>query len=361
MFYKSQKPVLGFDDRVLVFVGIVLNTHTVMAIYYTSAFFKVPLSTYLVRWSGEFLAITALWLVIRWLYLILLKRSPGLKNQKKRFVIIPLLLIPYFLIAFFYIYQIQPFFNWQIAEFPEPLVAVRIITGIIIFFVDIGVYEALHLFVELKDTRLKKERLLKEKLSAELMVFKNQMDPHFLFNSLTTILHLIDTDSEKAKKYVYKLSEVYKGLQRNTNRNLIELKEEIYNTKVYSELVNERFGNNLKVDFEINCEYQKRMIVPFSLQVAVENAIKHNVISNKKPLAIHVFIDNEYLIVENSLQLKRQDKNVEGLGLKNISEQYKLLSDKSIIIEENQNTFALKLPLLLGSKIRKRRKVLANQ
>lgn len=360
MIFKNQKPILGFDDRILVFVGIVLNTHTVMAIYYTSAFFKVPFSTYFVRWSGEFLAITALWLVIRSLYLILIKRSPGLKNQKKRFAIIPVLLIPYFFISIFYIYQIQPFFDWHLTEFPEPLVAVRIITGIVIFFVDIGVYEALHLFVELKDTRLKKERLQKEKLSAELMVFKNQMDPHFLFNCLTTLLHLIDTDSEKAKKYVYKLSEVYKGLMQNNNQNLIELKEEIYNTKVYSELQNERFGNNLNVDFKVGAEHLKRMIVPFSLQVGVENAIKHNIVSNKMPLAIQVFVDNDYILVENSLQLKRQTKKIKGVGLKNISEQYNLLSNKSIIIEENQSTFVLKLPLL-GGKISKQAKGFIDQ
>ncbi|NKI33156.1 sensor histidine kinase [Croceivirga thetidis] len=360
MLFKNQKPILGFDDRLLVIIGVLLNTHTVMAIYYTSAFFTIPFKPYITRWFGEFLVVLALWLVIRWLYLVLLKKSPGLKNQKKRFLIIPLLLIPYFIISFFYIYLVQPYFSWEYEQFTEPLVAVQIITGIITFFVDIGVYEGLHLFVELKDTHIKEEKLLKEKSSAELMVFKNQMDPHFLFNSLTTILHLIDTDSERAKKYVYKLSEVYKGLLQNNSQNLIELKEEIYSTKVYSELVNERFGNNLNVDFEVSKEDLKRMIVPFSLQVAVENAIKHNVISNKKPLTIRVFTDNEYLIVENSLQLKKLDKNQEGFGLKNISEQYKLLSDKAIIVEENQNTFVLKLPLL-GTKTKKRRKVLANR
>lgn len=346
MIFKNPKPILGFDDRILVLLGIFLNTHTVMAIYYTSAFFKVPFKIYIGRWSGELLAVVVLWLVIRWLYLKLLKKSPGLKNQRKRFFIIPLLLIPYFLIALFWIYNVQPFFDWNIEEFPEPLVPVRIITGMVMFFVDIGVYEALHLLIELKDSRIKEEKLRKEKITAEMMILKNQMDPHFLFNSLNALLYLIDTDTEKAKAYVYKLSQVYQTLMKNNDLSFVTIKEEIENTKIYAELLNERFSENLKIDFKIGKEHHEKLIVPFSLQIGVENAIKHNVISNKRPLNIQIFADNDYIFVENDLQLKTQDSKSDGVGLKNIAERYQILSDKEIIIEESKDCFILKLPLL---------------
>lgn len=346
MIFKNPKSILGFDDRVLVFIGILLNTHTVMAIYYTSAFFKVPFNTYIFRWSGEFLAITVLWLVIRWLYLILLKKYPGLKNQRKRFLIIPFFLIPYFLISIFYIYEVQPYFDWNLTAFPEPLVAVRIVTGIIIFFVDIGFYEGLHLFVELKDTKLKEEQLLKEKITSEMLVLKHQMDPHFLFNGMTTLLHLIDTDTQKAKNYVLKLSQIYNRLLQSKDQNLIPLKQEIDNTKVYSEVLRERFGKNLQVNFAVDEKHQGNTIVPFSLQMGVENAVKHNIISNKMPLKIQVLVDNDYLLIRNSLQLKRQIKKVNGYGLKNIADRYVLLSDKEVITEQDERSFVLKLPLL---------------
>lgn len=352
MIFNSPKSILGFDDRLLALIGVALNTHTVMAIYYTSAFFKVPFGIYIVRWSGELLAVSALWFVIRWLYLILLKKYPGLKNQKKRFLIIPFFLIPYFLISIFYIYEIQPYFDWNLEEFPEPLVAVRIITGIVIFFVDIGVYEAMHLFVELKDSRIKQERLRKEKLTAELMMLKNQLNPHFLFNSLTTLLYLIDTNSEKAKDFVHKLSTIYKDILRDSDENLITLDKEIQNISVYSDLLMERYSKNLNIAIDVGAEHLNKLIVPFSLQIGVENAVKHNVLTNKRPLDINVSADNDYIFIENPLQLKKKGAQPNGVGLKNIVERYKVLSIREVIVEENEDSFLLKIPLIdAGHKV----------
>ncbi|MEO0573798.1 MAG: histidine kinase, partial [Bacteroidota bacterium] len=224
--FSNPTKILGFDDRLLALTGVFINTHSVMAIYYTGAFFNVDFGIYVLKWFGEFTVVLLLWIIIRWLYLELLKRRSGLKNMRTRLCIIPTFLIPYFLISIWFILYIQPYFDWPYAQYQDPEVSVQIATGAVIFFLDIGLYEALHLFVELKNTKIREEKLKKENVTTQLANLRNQISPHFLFNSLNTLVYLIDKDKEKSKEFVHKLSYIYKTILDSSKKDLVSVREE---------------------------------------------------------------------------------------------------------------------------------------
>lgn len=344
--FSNPKGILGFDDRLLALLCIVINTHSVMAIYYTGAFFNADFRSYVIKWLGEFVAICLLWIVIRWLYFELLKRKSGLKNVRFRLCIIPLFLIPYFLISIWYIEYVQPYFDWTYTEFQDPIVRVQIATGAVIFFLDMGLYEALHLFVELKDTKIREEKLKKEHVTSQLANLRNQISPHFLFNSLNTLVYLIDQDREKSKEFVHKLSYIYKSVLDSASKDLVSLKEELEYINAYTGLLKKRFGENLLFHFDIKDEDLKKKIVPLSLQLGIENAVKHNVVTKSQPLNIDVTTSKGFLVIENNLQERSMAKTNGGLGLQNITNRYQLVTQERVLIERTNNCFVLKLPLL---------------
>lgn len=307
----------------------------------------VPFGIYAKRWLGEFLAVFTIWIMVRYLYLRLVKKFPGSKNQRKRFFILPTLLIPFSLVFYFYISHVKDLFEWDVTEqFPEPLLGVRLVTGMVIFFVNIGVYETVHLFTELKDARINEEKLSKEKINSELLFLKNQMDPHFLFNSLNTLVYLIDTDVEKSKQFVHGLANIYERVLDFSDKDLISLKDELDYINAYIELLKKRYGDNLNFDFDISKNVLKKMIVPLSIQIGIENAVKHNVVSRQKPLLITVTNTADYVILSNTIQRKNTPHKGSGQALRNIKNRYKLLSDQEMIIEETAKAFKLKLPLI---------------
>ena len=344
--FSNPTQILGFDDRILALMCIILNTHSVMAIYYTGAFFNVNFGVYALKWMGEFLAVALLWIVIRWLYIELLKRRSGLKNMKIRLLIIPLFLIPYFLISIWFIEYIQPYFDWSYQQYQDPEVSVQITTGAIIFLIDMGLYEALHLFVELKNTKIREEKLKKENLTAQLANLRNQISPHFLFNSLNTLVYLIDEDKEKSKEFVHKLSYIYKTVLDSSKKDLVSIKEELEYINAYTGLLKKRFGRNLMFNFNIPLKDLDKKIMALSLQLGIENAVKHNVVSKKQPLKIDIATIDGFLIIKNNLQKREVTSINGGLGIMNICNRYHLITKKEVLIEKSENFFTLKLPLL---------------
>lgn len=327
-------------------VGVILNTHTVMAIYYTEAFFDIPFFDYSKKWFGEFLIVLLLWVVLRSLYIATVKKFGGLENLKKRLLIIPFFLIPYFVLCVLYLELFQPFFDWDYKAYTEPSQSVQILTGAIIFFIDMGFFEALFLFVELKNSKIKEETVKKENVTSQLVHLKNQISPHFLFNSLNTLVHLIDIDKEKSKEFVHRLATVYKNTLEVSELDLISLQDELEYIKSYTSLLKERFGTNVHFEFDIHKDYTHKKVVPLSLQLAIENAVKHNIITKKQPLKVNIKAAEDYLVIKNNLQKKVSYHKNYGLGLSNIVKRYELLTKRGVIIEKGQSDFVLKIPLL---------------
>jgi sensor histidine kinase YesM len=246
-------------------------------------------------------------------------------------------------------------FLWQkiflsIAD-TKPVFACALICAAIVIFLTVT-YEALFLSKERElDVKIV-EQLDKERFNAELNSLKNELDPHFVFNALTTLSHLISVDRDKAQLFTQKLAQVYKYLLINKDRELISLNDEIKFIDDYFFLLNIRYDHRLSLSFNMeNKSSEKIMILPCSLQLLIENAIKHNQFTESEPLQISISLNGEYLKVENSIRTKQYTAESTKIGLLNLRTRYRLLYNKDIIINKEGDKFIVKLPLIKQSSL----------
>jgi hypothetical protein len=197
-----------------------------------------------------------------------------------------------------------------------------------------------------QQTALENEILQGEYMKTRFMALKNQVDPHFLFNSLNTLSSLISTDAGKAVEYVQQLSRVFRHTLQN--KEIITLEEELEFTLAYCHLMQIRHGDNLRFVRRVDERYYPCSIVPLSLQTLVENAIKHNVVSNRQPLTITFFTsDDATITVSNPVQPRQDAGDGEHVGLSNLSERYRLLWNKEIVIRDSGGVFDVEIPLIV--------------
>ncbi|MDR0428393.1 MAG: histidine kinase [Dysgonamonadaceae bacterium] len=191
---------------------------------------------------------------------------------------------------------------------------------------------------------MENQKLLMENLRNRYEALKNQIDPHFLFNSLNTLNGLIGYDDDKAHEYVDQLSLVFRYTMQN--KPAILLYEELNFAESYIYLMKIRYNDSLQIEINSDEKYLRYYILPFGLQLLIENAIKHNVISKKYPLLITIeTTENETIKVKNSLRLK-PDNNSSGIGLANLNERYHLFFNKEIRITQDDDSFTVEIPLI---------------
>jgi sensor histidine kinase YesM len=194
---------------------------------------------------------------------------------------------------------------------------------------------------------LEKEMFEKESIAARYEALKNQVSPHFLFNSLSALTNLVYEDPDKAVRFIKQLSEVYRYVLETREKEVVSILDELKFLDSYLYLQGIRFGKKLKVT--IGTIPEGIQIPPMALQMLIENAIKHNVVSEEDPLSISVYSENGFLVVENNLQKKTSVDDVDGspgLGLTNIRKRYEFLSNEKVQIAEDQKKFTVKLPAL---------------
>jgi LytS/YehU family sensor histidine kinase len=197
-----------------------------------------------------------------------------------------------------------------------------------------------------KEAELIVERLKKETLASQLESLKNQVNPHFLFNSLNVLTELIQQNQHRAIKFVEELSDVYRYVLESRSKTIIELGSELKFLEAFIYLLKIRFENKISVNINLKDFTYKKMIPPLSLQLLIENAIKHNIISNENPLVIEVYSTDDYLIVKNKIQLKSGIMKASGIGLKNIESRYGFLTDKKVTVQKEDDLFIVNIPLL---------------
>ena len=185
-----------------------------------------------------------------------------------------------------------------------------------------------------------------EKVKAQLKNIKNQINPHFLFNSLNSLYALVETEPRLARKFILKLSKVYRYLLDRNNSSLVDLKQELDFMKHYIFLQKIRFGNNLSLEYDIPEAYMAFKLPSVSLQSLVENAIKHNIVTTEKPLLISMKIENDRLLVENNYQLRSDFASTSGTGLKTLNALYAFLGEEQAEYGVEGNKFVVRLPLL---------------
>jgi streptogramin lyase len=216
---------------------------------------------------------------------------------------------------------------------------------IILVFAAIGagIYFIMH-YREDRMRRIEQEK--KEKVEFEFQVLKNQVNPHFLFNSFSTLISLIEEQPEQAVKYTEKLSDFFRTILQYKDQEVITLKEELFLIESYFFLLKKRFGDNLNLEINLEKDNKEMFIPPMTLQILIENAVKHNIISKDKPLFIRIYEGQGRIIVENNLQMKKIAEVSTGIGLENIRKRYRLITKEEAVIEETEDVFRVKLPMI---------------
>lgn len=199
----------------------------------------------------------------------------------------------------------------------------------------------------LEDVQVRAERLEKENVQAQFAALKSQVNPHFLFNSLSILSSLVHADAELSERFIDQLSRAYRYILEQKDNERVLLKTELEFIQAYRFLLNIRFENKFDVIIDVPTADQNRYsIAPLTLQLLVENAVKHNRMSAKEPLQVHIQLDGDSLLVENNLQRRPQSEASTGVGLQNIVNRYTLLTDRPVWIGENEGSFIVKIPLL---------------
>ena len=189
------------------------------------------------------------------------------------------------------------------------------------------------------------ERLEKEKIATQYESLKNQVNPHFLFNSLNALSELVYENQELAVKYIRQLSEVYRYVLDSRHTEVATFNDELTFLESFIFLQKIRFGDNLRVNIELE-KSNDNYILPLSMQILLENAIKHNVVSKENPLKIDIYREENYLITKNKINLKKNMNSGMGIGLENIKMRYKYLSENPMMISESEGYFCVKIPVL---------------
>lgn len=200
---------------------------------------------------------------------------------------------------------------------------------------------------ELKNSLVTMERFKKERAEAMFHSMKMQLSPHFLFNTLNTLYGIIDKNPELAKDYLLKISDIYRYVLKNENNELIELNQELIFARDYAFLINKRFDNAFEFNVEVPERLLNKYIPPLTMQMLVENAIKHNILDKSNKLVISVYTNNDNsLIVVNNITTKNNNKGTTGLGLQNLNNRYKYLIDREIEIQHSNTEFTVEIPLI---------------
>ncbi|NOT76727.1 MAG: histidine kinase [Cyclobacteriaceae bacterium] len=196
-----------------------------------------------------------------------------------------------------------------------------------------------------KQSAVREEQLQKENVRSQYESLKNQVNPHFLFNSLNALTNLVYEDQDKAARFIKQLSEVYRYVLDTREKEVVPLEDELKFIDAYLFLQKIRFGEKLKV--EINLSGVQSSVAPLAMQMLLENAIKHNVVSEDNPLTLKLYSEENFIVIENSILKKNSlPEPTSGLGLQNIKRRYEFLSNTKVEISDSGDKFIVRLPII---------------
>ncbi|MFV8375567.1 2TM domain-containing protein [Flavobacterium sp. LB1P71] len=190
------------------------------------------------------------------------------------------------------------------------------------------------------------QKIIAGTASAKFESLKNQIDPHFLFNSLNVLSSLIEENPENAQRFTTSLSKIYRYVLEQKDKELVSVEEELAFAKTYMNLLKMRFENSLFYELPTSNINPEAKVVPLSLQLLLENTVKHNVVSEQRPLHIRITIEGDYLAIQNEYQKKEVLQDRQGVGLQNIINRYGIITNRKVLIEQNEKTFTVKIPIL---------------
>ncbi|MFV8369283.1 histidine kinase [Flavobacterium sp. LB2R40] len=218
-------------------------------------------------------------------------------------------------------------------------------SSIITFIVLLG-FHALHFYKAYNENKVKEQKIIAGTANAKFESLKNQIDPHFLFNSLNVLSSLIEENPDNAQRFTTSLSKIYRYVLEQKDKELVSVEEELAFAKTYMNLLKMRFENSLFYEMPSAYINPDAKVVPLSLQLLLENTVKHNVVSEQRPLHIRIYVEGDYLAVQNDYQKKEVLQDRQGVGLQNIINRYGIITKRKVLIVQNQQVFTVKIPIL---------------
>jgi sensor histidine kinase YesM len=213
-------------------------------------------------------------------------------------------------------------------------------------FIVLLIVHSIYLYKGYQENKVKEQKIIAGTANAKFESLKNQIDPHFLFNSLNVLSSLIEENPENAQRFTTSLSKIYRYVLEQKDKELVSVEEELAFAKTYMNLLKMRFENSLFYELPTTISNPDAKVVPLSLQLLLENTVKHNVVSEQRPLHIRIFIEGDYLAIQNDFQKKEVLQERKGVGLQNIINRYGIITKRKVFIEQNEQTFTVKIPIL---------------
>ncbi len=340
----NWRELIGFDDRLVMALGIPLVGFLVPIIFFGEELHGGFLD-YLPSWIISALYTACYWIAIRAIMIRLRRKYPAPEHSLRRIGWMVLLFAPIYWLICFVLKRLQI----TLAAFHEHTIQSELqlySATLTVTLLCVSLYEATYFFFRWKESELEREHLQKINVESQLESLRAQVNPHFLFNSLNTLTYLIPDDPEKATIFVQELSRVYRYILEIRDKRLVTLGEELDFLDAYLFLLNERFGENLRVSISVQDEDREALVLPLSMQLLFENAIKHNIISSTKPLHISLRTFQDKLEVRNNLQRKHNKRPGTRVGLQNIRDRYAFYTHQRVKVKEDQTDFVVSLPLL---------------
>jgi hypothetical protein len=271
---------------------------------------------------------------------------PWLKYGKKRF-------FTHLAIGIFYSVNIIniAYLIFKIVFTEEPPTTEQIIVtnvyGTVLFVPFFSIYFSLYFLNSWQETELEMEKFQKESMRTQLATLKNHLDPHFLFNNLNILSSLIDKNRDMSQEFLVRFAQVYRTMLLTKVEDLISLEDEMDFIKSYIFLIRPRFEENIQFDINIDEEAYFSMLPPLTIQLLIENAVKHNIITEERPLKISINASTTRLEITNTLYEKPAELiSKSGTGIKNIKERYRYFTDEELIFEKNKTNYRVSLPLM---------------
>lgn len=294
----------------------------------------------------SFVMFVALWQANTRLTLMLDKHLPWFENLGKRLVLSIVGMLVVSTIVTVFINAIFLFLRGiQFQELGPQALRNNVYGPLFITFIISLTMHSRSFLLGWRQTAINAERLQKENIASQYESLKAQVNPHFLFNSLNVLTSLVETDQKQAVKFIRKLSEVYRYVLDSRQKEVVPLPEELHFLTSYIYLQKIRHGEALQVQKDVPPD-PNLMVVPLALQMLLENAIKHNMALEEEPLQIHLYLEDNYLVVQNNLQERRIREESTGMGLINIESRYSYLTSRKVHIHATAHDFTVKLPLL---------------
>lgn len=233
------------------------------------------------------------------------------------------------------------FIDFLSNERPRFYVVALLITMVVTLF-----FHLIYFYKKSQENKVKEQKIIAGTASAKFESLKNQIDPHFLFNSLNVLSSLIEENPDNAQRFTTSLSKIYRYVLEQKDKELVSVEEELSFAKTYMNLLKMRFENSLFYELPDTISNPEAKVVPLSLQLLLENTVKHNVVSEQRPLHIRIMDKGDYLVIQNDFQKKEVLQDRRGVGLQNIVNRYAIVTNRKVLVEQNEKEFSVSIPIL---------------